>query len=456
MLNTIDNIKKIESNLKYILNRNKDHKIVCFGVSNALVKTLEILNKLEINVDYICDSSSEKQNRIVGGNKVKSPDVVFKLEYKFIVIITSMFSIEIKKQLSKYENIMFSEYFGDIFSLDFSLSDADFLLDFSKAFKNTDLTENEDYINYASYCNHIIASDDIENKLELIFCKYNSTEQYYKRLLEYYILYRKENIQEKYDIEYLGAFLQKTLDNLSKKKLDLLKKTQRKIKRNNNVLVFHLYYIDMFEEIVDEIGSCKDVFDIYISISLDCSIDDIEHILSIYPEANIYMYENRGRDVLPFLNIFEEIYSMKYETLCKIHTKKSKHDDNGIEWGRILRCRLFDASTTILKTLKSSPNIGGFVAKGNLGDAARGLGVNKKSIVELADLLDVGFNQEFRYPMGTMFWCKVDAVKQLASGAIKSKYFSIESGALDGNIEHAIERAIGLLFEHNGYSLIEV
>ena len=55
-----------------------------------------------------------------------------------------------------------------------------------------------------------------------------------------------------------------------------------------------------------------------------------------------------------------------------------------------------------------------------------------------------------------MFWCKVDAIKQLASGAIESKYFSIESGALDGNTEHAIERVIGLLFEHNGYRLSEV
>lgn len=455
-MNTIESVRKIEQNLKYVLNSNKEYKIVCFGLSNALSKVIKVLDQLEMRVDYICDSSLDQQNRIVYGHKVKSPDALFKLEHKFIVVITSMFSIEIKKQLAHFENIMFCEYFGEIFTLDFSLSDGGFLLELSSNVTNLHLVQNKKYINYASYCNYIIANDNVKNNLELQACKYNSNEQYYKRMLEYYILHRKETIRDKCAIQCLSPFLDNVLENLSQKKLDLLTSTQKKKQHHNNALVLHLYYINMFEEIVEEIGSCTNLFDIYISINLDCSIDDIKHILSIYPQANIYMYENRGRDVLPFLQIFEEIYDMGYKTLCKIHTKKSMHDDNGIVWGRTLRKRLFNANNTILDVLNNVSSVGGFVAKGNLGYANRGLGINKESIIEVTNLLDVNFHEEFCYPMGTMFWCKVDAIKQFASGAIKSKYFSIESGALDGNIEHAIERVVGLLFEQNGYRLNEV
>ena len=108
----------------------------------------------------------------------------------------------------------------------------------------------------------------------------------------------------------------------------------------------------MFEEINAELDNCFELFDLYISINHECSIDDVKKILSVYPEANIFMFENRGRDVLPFLKIFREIKKLDYDSICKIHTKKSVHINSGLEWGKILRTRLFDGHDEILSSFK--------------------------------------------------------------------------------------------------------
>ena len=66
-------------------------------------------------------------------------------------------------------------------------------------------------------------------------------------------------------------------------------------------------------------------------------------------------------------------------------------------------------------------------------------------------MLDIKYNKEFFFPSGSIYWCKVDAIKQFGEIDINTKYFEIEGGALEGNMEHVIEKTIGLLIYNNGF-----
>ncbi len=55
----------------------------------------------------------------------------------------------------------------------------------------------------------------------------------------------------------------------------------------------------------------------------------------------------------------------------------------------------------------------------------------------------------FDFPVGTMFWAKVDALKPLFDAGITINDFQEETGQSDGTLSHALERLIGLLIQQN-------
>jgi len=497
-MNKISKIEQYEKYLAYFFNHD-DYKIVCFGVSKALKLTFNLLEKYDITVDFICDNDQMKHDTIIENHKVYNPDKLFKLNTKFVVVISSMYSPQIKEQLKKYNNIILAEYYLHMLSSDINISmlndkinirhskstykvdrnisvisDKILTQQTFEVIKSYGITKillsphtnyNKNYLDYVSYCNSIIARDDPDDILILMNTKYNFNEIYYRRLLEYFLLSKCEKIQNKeiiiepLDLLLHGTLLdttEKVLESLSIEKLKLVESTQVQKRYNNNALIIHLYYMDMFDELVSEIKDSAEIFDIYISVNLDATIEEINYIISVYPKIRIFIFENRGRDVLPFLKIFKNLSLLGYETICKVHSKKSKHNDNGIEWGRKLRRRLFDSYKEILENFVENPNIGGYVANGNLMHSSTGIGVNRDNIEEISSVLNIRFTDEFTFCAGTMFWCKTEAIRQLSSELLKSKYFSIEEGATDGNMEHAIERVIGLLVQENGYILEEV
>ena len=248
----------------------------------------------------------------------------------------------------------------------------------------------------------------------------------------------------------------KILHSASKTKFELIKSTQTFNKTKQHALVWHLYHIDMFEDIREELSDCYDIFDIYISINHNCKINDIHKIIKLYPKANIFIFENRGRDVLPFLNIFNKIYILKYESVCKIHTKKSTYRNDGKTWGKHLRTRIFRAKDEIINSFKKSNQIGAFVAENNLFSIKNYLDANKENLKFVCDLLEQDYMEEFSFPVGTMFWCRTEAIKQLSGKALEDKYFMLENGSINGQMEHAIEFFMGLLIDLNGYSIEEI
>lgn len=502
-MNTFQTIEKQEQALLE-LPKYKEYKIVCFGASTAARRALKVLRNIDVAPDFFCDNNRLKQGDDFEGYNVYNPEELFSKPFNFFVLITSMYYSEIKKQLASFASIKGSVFYLDVIATDISLSSLEHnTLSVSKNIQNTPFKiyvgydKNSDsiqyeyeiklaksyglqgfvqtpfaaedkfqYQNYMSYANAMVLSKTKHETLRLIETKYNFNEVSYRRLLEYCLFdrYRQNELDKKlvinsWDLLSKGDFLENTsqvLSLFSREKIELIESTQKYKKLKDNALIWHLYHVDMFDEIQEELKNCVDLFDIYISVTLDCSIKDIQKIIVTYPEARIFLFENRGRDILPFLNIFKKIEPMGYMSICKIHTKKSIYQHSGKDWGKTLRTELFNAKEKIVDSFSKKNNIGAFVARNNISTMHKYLDANLENVEYVSKLLNIPHIKDFCFPVGTMFWCRAEVLQQLVNTNLEEKYFTLEGDSLDGHIEHAVERIIGLLIASNGYELKEV
>src|SRR5690606_6774052 len=54
---------------------------------------------------------------------------------------------------------------------------------------------------------------------------------------------------------------------------------------------------------------------------------------------------------------------------------------------------------------------------------------------------------------GSMFWCRLEALRPLLDGHLEDWEFESEAGQLDGTFAHAIERVISLCVRDAGYAV---
>ena len=199
-------------------------------------------------------------------------------------------------------------------------------------------------------------------------------------------------------------------------------------------------------------------FDLYISIHPDAGQEVIDSILMRYPNARIFSFENRGRDILPFIKLFQHIHPLNYKYVCKIHSKKSGHRKDRDRWRNKLVCGLLGAKKKVrenLHILEKEARTGMLVSKGNIFTLEARMGINEPMIRDYARKNNLDFNGSVTFPSGSMFWFKPMALRQL-SDTISPELFEVENGQLDGTMAHAAERIFGLLCHANGYAIKEV
>src|SRR3546814_14363290 len=66
---------------------------------------------------------------------------------------------------------------------------------------------------------------------------------------------------------------------------------------------------------------------------------------------------------------------------------------------------------------------------------------------------DIDADASFDYPVGSMFWIRVDALRPLLDLDLSSHDFPVESGQTDGTLQHALERLVAPATLHHGYRL---
>lgn len=220
----------------------------------------------------------------------------------------------------------------------------------------------------------------------------------------------------------------------------------------------HVYYPELLKDILEKLGPNEVRPDLFISVPNANVKREAEVLLRDYlgRVESIVKVPNRGRDIGPFLTAFGATISHGYDFVGHMHTKKSLHcpDQVYIErWRRFLMENLLGGSNRmadiILGRLAEEPSIGMVVPD---DPGAGGWDQNRSQAEPLAERMGIkALPDHFLFPMGSMFWARVDALRPLFDLRLGWEDYPQEPIHHDGTMLHAIERLFGIVAAHGTF-----
>ena len=338
---------------------------------------------------------------------------------------------------------------------------------------------NKKYENYTLYKGNVIEWDNTHTMNRTIIFDEYTPEKFYisnKILLNwtnenlnvtdrYYFINGWNNWlegsylepDENYGYASINA-LSKALFNLPYKEINT--SIPRLMKGVHIAVQAHVFYEDLINEIVNKTNNIPIKYDLYITTNSSEKSKFIEDYVKRYSNANKYeitIMKNKGRDMLPLLfQLKNKIRRYKY--LCHIHTKKSNFTEFGNVWRQYLFENLLGNSERILEILHifEENELMGFIYPEIFYRSTRlPFILNRNNSLYLNFLLNRMYpksrvGKEFKFPLGNMFWARVDAIYQAFSH--KFVYMFDKNEAVESNITHHANEIIWLYFvKMNGY-----
>lgn len=223
-------------------------------------------------------------------------------------------------------------------------------------------------------------------------------------------------------------------------------------------IILHLYYQDLWPEFKSNISNIlNENTHLYVTVIDDKTdyIDDIKRLAT-----DVFLVENRGLDVAPFIFVYNKIKDFGYKTFLKLHTKKSLHTPNiGDYWRQSLYQPIVENYNYILEQIKdiNTPLILGSEKYYCQEDNSSPNKIAEKQFIDIAcKYLNVQDGNNFF--AGTMFLVNDVYLNNLFNNIdLIELYNKFEIGYCRGSsLAHAMERIFGYGIKHyNGtYILI--
>ena len=231
--------------------------------------------------------------------------------------------------------------------------------------------------------------------------------------------------------------------------------------QNNTAVILHLYYPKLWNEIKNYLQNLGETFDLFVTIPESVDIGEKE-IVTAFPNAKIIYFSNRGRDIAPFINVFQNhIYPSQYDFALKIHTKRTLHRQDGHVWRKDLLDKIIGSHhlvNEIKNIFTTQTDVGIIAPQGHVLPISTYWGANKSHVSKLAELAKIDFASDdmFTFAAGSMFWFRPETFARLAKLTVSQNDFEIENSQIDGTLAHAFERFFGLLSLKSGYKIIEI
>ena len=224
----------------------------------------------------------------------------------------------------------------------------------------------------------------------------------------------------------------------------------------------HLFYEDLIKDIINKTNNIPVKFDLFFTITSPEIKYKLENYIKTFSKTNhfeILIVENKGRDILPFLEQIKTKFKF-YKYICHIHTKKSlTAPEIGNLWRNYLYNNLLGNSRIISEILYDFQNIE------NLGfifpETFYGIIQQFYTLTEgtknwmkfIADKLlpNYKIGELYNFPAGNMFWAKIGAISQIFKYDF-SKYFPNEDDQTNDTIMHGIERIWLYLVKYNNFN----
>lgn len=231
------------------------------------------------------------------------------------------------------------------------------------------------------------------------------------------------------------------------------------------VVAIHAYYVDVFEELLPHLVQAISHFDLLVSTDEPAKQHALEAAADragLADRCRVVLAENRGRNFGPLVTALAPDI-LRYDFVLHVHTKKSLF--SGAEQTRwrdeIYRALFANAACARLAValLDEDPRIGLFFPETSKHIVywahtwLANIGAGHTLLARLGLPYD-GFDEYLDYPVGGMFWARVDALRPLLTAGLTPHDFPEEHGQTDGTLAHAIERAIPIVCRSQGYKAV--
>lgn len=212
--------------------------------------------------------------------------------------------------------------------------------------------------------------------------------------------------------------------------------------------IIHAWYVDVLGEIAQALRDSGIDWRIIITTAPEREQQVRDFVAKQGLSAEIELFENRGRDVLPFLRLADRLLDEGVDLVLKLHTKRSMHRQDGDRWSRELVDKLLahERATRILAAFEQHPELGLVAAEGHIQQLGYYWHANEAKVAYVCRRL--GINQpspeKDQFIAGTMFWARLRAIRPLLDANLDIFEFEDEADQVDGTMAHAIERVFVL------------
>lgn len=226
-------------------------------------------------------------------------------------------------------------------------------------------------------------------------------------------------------------------------------------------VMLHLYYTEMWPEFAAQLQAQSFAFDLYVTLtgSPEQTAPLRRQILQAFPAARVWALPNHGRDIFPFLMLINAGLAAPYRAVCKLHSKKSPHREDGEDWRQRLCAGVLGnpgRTAARLQRFLDDPETGIWVAGGQHHRGAEWWGMNRNRTLKLLRRAGIPAAPEaLDFPAGSIYWAKPAVLEQLARLQLGAADFEPEQALVDGTTAHAVERAMGYLAAAAGLKIRE-
>lgn len=243
--------------------------------------------------------------------------------------------------------------------------------------------------------------------------------------------------------------------------LDIKEEIKLDSKVEKFICILHAFYVDVGIEIINRLCSLKIPFRLIITTNTNEKKLSLLRFLNknnILAEINIH--ENKGRDILPFINELKKIKETNLPIL-HLHTKKSPHEDALKNWGNDILNKLISNSKNVGSILKIFEDTDVGIIYPEFFDIIKdrinwGYNFGTAKFLLNKFKIDISLNDYLSFPAGSMMWLRLSAIKQLIDYEYEEKFFEEENGQEDGTSAHAIERIFFHVCKSNGYEYLPI
>ena len=230
-------------------------------------------------------------------------------------------------------------------------------------------------------------------------------------------------------------------------------------------VMIHAFYPDLLPELLGSVASLAGGATFLVSVCDEAAVGvaerALDRVLGARTTRVVRCVPNRGRNFAPlFVGFADEL--RRHRLVLHLHTKKSLYSQHErSDWrSHLLRCLTGPAVSAALDVFAHHPEVG--VVQPSMFEqmpvwAAHWLGNvgNGRRLLERCGL-DPSLAEGFvDYPVGGMFWARVDALRPLLDAGLAVDDFDAEAGQTDGTLAHAVERTIDLAAAACGFRFVE-